>query len=140
MTRRQWYMLPVALLAGGCFGVGGAGITDVSPAQTYRPPGSQDTWQIAGSLETALPSETAGGEDDYVKTLSVSINGEQVIHGAICSFCQDWPSDSKYAPLTGRYKDHAVHTDCFFKGEGLVSSTTECAVFVDNEQAAKLTF
>jgi hypothetical protein len=140
MSKKQWFMFPMVLLAAGCFEVGGPGTTDVSPAQTYRPHGSQDTWQITGSLKTALASATAALEANYVKTLTVSINGEQVIHGAICSFCDKWPSDSKYVPLTGTYRDHAVHTDCFFEGEGLVSSTTECTVFVDDEQAAKLTF
>ena len=129
MRSKSWCVLSVVLLASGC-----GERFDVSPAQTYRPPGSQDNWQITGSLKMKQMASV----EDFDKILTVSINGEQVIQGFVCSHCNDWP-ESKYIPLTGTYREHAVHTECYVE-EGIVSSTTECTVFIDNERAAKLTF
>jgi hypothetical protein len=94
--------------------------TTVAPSQGYRPSGSTAApWQISGELFD-------------ITNVKIFVNGSMVIDKRLSLLTGDGEFNSSY---NGKQIMASCSTNT-----GLVSSSTKCIVFVDNEKAATLSF
>lgn len=102
-----------------------AGCATTTPVQSYRPANyAGAAWNISGSL------------DEVSNKLTVTINGQKAVEGALSM----WDSSGE---LSGKYEGRNVAASC--RSSGTVSRyysnyKRECIIFVDNERAATLVF
>lgn len=96
------------------------GCTTVAPSQGFRSSGSTAApWQIRGELF------------DFTN-VKIFIDGSKVIDGRLSLMSGDGEFNSSY-------KGKQIMASCSTSA-GLVSSSTKCIVFVENEKAATLSF
>lgn len=97
-----------------------AACTTVAPSQGYRSAGSTSPpWQISGELF------------DFTN-IKILINGAKVIDERLSLLTGD-------GEFSSSYNGKQIMASCS-TSTGLMSSSTRCLVFVDNEKAATLTF
>ena len=101
---------------------------DISPRQSYRPSGSDELWDISGSVENNWDQITGVVQ----RTLYVQINDEQVIQGTL--------SRMATGELSGKYKNHKVNSICASEMKTQTWLEVRCTILIDNERAATLTF
>jgi len=123
MNKLPSFLLLTVLLAGCAINA-----VDVSPRQSYRPPGSKELWDISGSLNSKYDQLT-GVTQRY---LSVYINETPVINGGL--------SAMGTGELIGRYNDHKVNSICTSEVKTETWMDMRCTILIDNERAATLTF
>lgn len=117
-------LLILAVLLSGC----AINAMDVSPRQSYRPPGSKELWDISGSMHSNYDRLTGV----TLRQLAVSINETPVINGNLSAMAT--------GELTGRYKDHKVNSICTSEVKTESWMDVRCTILIDNERAATLTF
>ncbi|MEF8730830.1 MAG: hypothetical protein V5B40_02530 [Candidatus Accumulibacter meliphilus] len=111
MTLRSFASL-LALFATAC--------TTVAPSQGYRSSGSTEApWEISGELF------------DFTN-VKILINGTKVIDERLSLLSGD-------GEFRSSYRGKRITASCS-TNTGLVSSSTRCFVFVENEKAATLSF
>lgn len=94
--------------------------TTVAPSQGYRPPGSTAApWQISGELF------------DFTN-IKIYINGSKIIDDRISLL-------SGNGDFQATYNGKQIMASCA-TSSGLMSNSTKCFVFVENEKAATLSF
>ena len=94
--------------------------TTVAPSQGYRPSGSTAApWQISGELF------------DFTN-VKIFVNGSKVIDERLSLM-------SGNGEFNSSYNGKQIMASCA-TSTGLLSSSTKCIVFVDNEKAATLSF
>lgn len=92
----------------------------VAPSQGYRPSGSTAApWQISGELFD-------------ITNVKIFVNGSKVIDERLSLMSGDGEFNSSY-------NGKQIMASCS-TSTGLMSSSTKCFVFVDNEKAATLSF
>lgn len=97
-----------------------AACSTVAPSQGYRPSGSTAApWQISGELFD-------------ITNVKIFVNGSKVIDERLSLMSGDGEFNSSYS---GKHIMASCSTST-----GLMSSSTKCIVFVDNEKAATLSF
>ena len=100
--------------------IGLSACSTVAPSQGYRPSGSTAApWQISGELF------------DFTN-VKIFINGAKVIDERVSLLSGDGEFHSSY---NGKQISASCSTS-----SGIVSSSTKCFVFVENEKAATLSF
>lgn len=103
---------------------------DISPAQSYRPKGSDDLWRISGNLDSEYKEDLMGMH--VKRVLNVHINGEKVITGQL--------SAKATGELSGNYQGHSIISSCSSEQKTQNWVDVRCMILVDNERAATLTF
>lgn len=94
--------------------------TTTAPSQGYRPPGSTAApWQIHGELFD-------------ITNVKIFVNGTKVIDERMSFMSGD-------GEFRGRYDGKNVTASCA-TSSGLMTVSTRCFVFVENEKAATLSF
>lgn len=94
--------------------------TTVAPSQGYRPAGSMAApWQIRGELFD-------------ITNVKIFVNDTKVIDERVSFISGD-------GEFRGRYEGKAITASCN-TSTGLVTISTRCIVFVENERAATLSF
>lgn len=97
-----------------------AGCTTVAPSQGYRPAGSMAApWQIRGELFD-------------ITNVKIFVNDSKVIDDRVSFISGD-------GEFRGRYEGKTISASCN-TSTGLVTVSTRCIVFVENERAATLSF
>jgi hypothetical protein len=103
---------------------------DVSPAQSFRPKGSEDLWRITGHIDSEFKQGLMG--DTVSRILNVYINGTLAIKGGL--------SPKATGELIGKYEEHDIVSICASELKAKNWIEVRCTILVDNERAATLTF
>lgn len=111
----------------GCASTGDLLERNVSPAQTYRPKGSDEAVTISGQLDRTYAS--LGKE---YKHLQVSFNGVLAIDGFL--------GDGFFGDITGTWLEKPVSASCTGRQASDTWVDVRCIVFIENERTVTLTF